>query len=254
MAEGRPTSSSEEPAKPESSQSEEHQHRISQAEGREAETPALQLSEAQQEPPAAAALQTSSSEDKPYWEQPIDPDKVSLSTLTPSSDEQRSLTSLTSSGQQGSQVALTGGQQQGSDQSQSHSSSAPSTLPTPGLQEPRIRFPRPGWREPTTKIFKSGCSVTVAILYPGKIFQESSSAVVLPDRQPHRPPTDRSSSMPALRSKGEVVAHGRIQPTMQQPMPILPAQEARQVASQLDQGPSFLQTRPAPRITPEVSQ
>ena len=54
MAEGPPAPSLEELAKPKSSQKEKRPH---QTEGKEVERPALQLSEAQQEPPAAA-LQT----------------------------------------------------------------------------------------------------------------------------------------------------------------------------------------------------
>ena len=217
MAEGRPTSSSGQPAKPKSSQSEERPHHISEAEGREAETPALQLSGAQQEPPAAA---------------------LHLDTASTSPEE-------------GSQVTLTSDQQQGSDQSQSHSSSASSPLPLPITY---VRVSLPGWREPTTKIFRSGCSVTVATLYPGRHSLESSSVVALPDEPLHMPPTDRPRSEPVLGSEGEVVVHGRIQPTMQRPMSSLSAKKARQVASQLNQGPSFLQTGPAPRITAEVSQ
>ena len=63
MAEGPPAPSLEELAKPKSSQSEKPLHHISETEGKEVETPARQLSEAQQEPPAAA-LQTTSSEHK----------------------------------------------------------------------------------------------------------------------------------------------------------------------------------------------
>ena len=216
---GSPSSSGE-PAKPKSSQSEKRPHRISETEAKEVETPALQLSEAQQEPPAAA-LQTTSSEDKAYREQHLD-------TVRPESRVSTISTSV---------------HQQESDQPESQSSRSPSS-PTLTYQI---------WNEATIDIYRSDCSVIVATAYRAK-----PSPEITPAASPGKPPlhTDRAKSAPAFmhsdkadnKAKGAGVVKQR-----PKSVSIPSVLSAREAAIKLYETQTFFQIKQLTRPIPGVS-
>ena len=234
MAEGRPASSLEEMAKPKSSQKEKRPH---QTEGKDVETPALQLSEAQQEPPSAA-LQTTSSEDR---EQHLDTVSAEASEI--------SLISISDP-------------QQESDQPLSHlSSRPPPLLAFQERKEPTMKVFREGLKKPRIKLFRSGCSVKVSTEYQGKHSLELSSTAIIPEKP--LPRTDQPRSMPVLehtdkagnKTKGEDIVYGGVEPIKQwqkvtASIPsVVPAREA---ATKLHQTQEFFQIKQLPKPPSEV--
>ena len=220
----------EEPAKPKSSQKEKRPH---QTEGKEVETPALHLSEAQQEPPAAA-LQATSSEDKEQYLDTVSAEVSEISLISKSDPQQES------------------------DQAQSQTSSSCPSSPLRGWNEPIIKIFRLKWKEPRIKVSRSGCSVKVSTEYQGKPSLEVISTAENPLLR-----TERPRSMPILgytyeagsKAKGEGVVHGSVRAIKQRwnPACIPSAEPAREAATKLYQTQEFLQIRQLPKPTPEVS-
>ena len=229
MAEGRPAPSLKKLARPKSSQSEKRPHKTK---GKEVETPALQLSEAQQEPPAAA-LQTTSSEDREQYLDTVSTGASELSLLSISDYQEES------------------------DQPQTHPSSRSPSPPTLTFQK---------WNEPTIKVFRSGSSVKVTTEYRGKLSPEElelleRSSTAIPLEKPP-PRTDRARSVPILwhtdkaysKARGENVVYGSVRAIKQRrktvsiPSVVL----AREAATKLYYTQTFLLIKQL-TVPPEVS-